>query len=314
MSKFSNLLSMIILLRSKGKVKVRELAEELEVDERMIRKYREDLEMAGVNIESISGANGGYILKGYDYLLKLDLDKDELFAMQLANEQLKNIEFIYYKEFQSLYNKICAIEKSVKRETEMADYMIQDVKTMDLIGEKKKSLILNKSIIFRNKVRIVYFSLSAGEKERIIHPYALITYKGAFYVAAYCESRKEVLEFKLSRIKELELLEEKFEKNKDFSLKDYMKNSIGLYKDETLKIKLKIDKPMSYIVSEKIWVENQKIKWNEDESIIFEAEMQGKTDIIAWVLSMGSKVKVIEPTGLAEEIKNEIFKMSHTYY
>jgi predicted DNA-binding transcriptional regulator YafY len=97
MSKFSNLLSMIILLKSKGKIKVRELSEKLEVDERMIRKYREDLEKAGVYIESVSGSNGGYTLKGYDHLLNLNLDKDELFTMQLAKEQLKKMEFIYYR-------------------------------------------------------------------------------------------------------------------------------------------------------------------------------------------------------------------------
>lgn len=305
---------MIILLKSRGKVKARELAEELEVDERMIRKYRQDLEKAGVYIESISGANGGYILQGYDYLLNLNLDKDEFFAMQLANEQLNSVEFIYYKEFKSLYNKICAIQKSVNKEAKIADYMIQDIKSIDLIDEKQKCLIFNKSIIFRNKMRIVYFSLSAGEKERIIHPYAIITYKGAFYVAAYCESRNKILEFKLSRIKELEVLKDKFEKNKDFNLKEYMKNTIGLYKDETLRIKLKIEKPMSYIVSEKLLVENQRIAWKEDESIIFEAEMQGKTDIIAWILSMGSKVSVLEPASLVEEIKSEIIKMRDVYY
>jgi predicted DNA-binding transcriptional regulator YafY len=70
---------------------------------------------------------------------------------------------------------------------------------------------------------------------------------------------------------------------------------------------------MSYIVSEKIWVENQKIIWNDDESITFEAIMSGKTEIVSWILSMGSNVKVLGPGELKKTIKEEIDKMQKYY-
>ncbi|MCD2347778.1 MULTISPECIES: helix-turn-helix transcriptional regulator [Clostridium] len=60
MSKFSNLLRMIILLRSNGKMKISDISRELQVDERMVRKYKKDLELANVYIESTTGSNGGY--------------------------------------------------------------------------------------------------------------------------------------------------------------------------------------------------------------------------------------------------------------
>jgi predicted DNA-binding transcriptional regulator YafY len=70
---------------------------------------------------------------------------------------------------------------------------------------------------------------------------------------------------------------------------------------------------MSYIVSEKIWVENQKIIWNDDESIIFEAIMSGKTEIVSWILSMGSNAKVLGPGELKKTIKEEIDKIIKYY-
>ncbi|MBO1580713.1 HTH domain-containing protein [Bacillus sp. XF8] len=48
MSKLSNCLRMIELLQARGKIQIRELAEELEVKERMIQLYKNDLEKAGV--------------------------------------------------------------------------------------------------------------------------------------------------------------------------------------------------------------------------------------------------------------------------
>ena len=62
MSKISNVLTMIEMLQSGRKYSISELANELEVSERMIRVYKEDLEKAGIYIDTIMGPYGGYVL------------------------------------------------------------------------------------------------------------------------------------------------------------------------------------------------------------------------------------------------------------
>jgi len=110
----------------------------------------------------------------------------------------------------------------------------------------------------------------------------------------------------LLRIKKLEVLEEEFKRPEGFSLDDYFKGCIGLIKDEKrFKVRLKIDPPTSTKVSERIWVEGQKVSFNEDGSIIFEAKMTGVVDIVNWVLGLGSKVEVLEPKELREKVKEE---------
>ncbi|MFT5874138.1 MAG: putative DNA-binding transcriptional regulator YafY [Clostridium sp.] len=89
MSKFSNLLRLLILLKSRKRVKTKELADALSVSERMIRKYMSDLAEANVNVESISGSTGGFELIGYDYLLNLDIKSDEAISLQMATTYLK---------------------------------------------------------------------------------------------------------------------------------------------------------------------------------------------------------------------------------
>lgn len=313
MSKFSNILKMIILLKSRGKMKAKELSEVLEVDERQIRKYRDDLEMAGVHIESLRGIDGGYVIKGFDHLMNLDISEDELFALNLENTQLKDAGFIYYNELSFLIDKLNSLKKEYKTEENQIQYFVKSTPEINSDNERKKGLDINYSIITRSKIRIKYFSLSSGEKIRIIHPYAVISYKNSLYVVSYCENKKEIRDFKISRIREYEVLDDKFVFKKDFSLKNYMKNKFGIYRDGIMNVKLLIYKPMSYIVSEKVWVPDQKIIWNEDESIIFEAVMSGKTEIVSWILSMGSKVKVIEPQELKEEVKKEAEKLIKYY-
>ena len=62
MSKLSNVLLMLQLLQNGRKYSIKELAEKIEVSERMIRKYKEELEISGIYIDTIKGPYGGYVL------------------------------------------------------------------------------------------------------------------------------------------------------------------------------------------------------------------------------------------------------------
>ena len=55
MSKVSNAITLLELLNSGRKYSIKELSDILEVSERMIRVYKEDLEKAGIYVESILG-------------------------------------------------------------------------------------------------------------------------------------------------------------------------------------------------------------------------------------------------------------------
>ena len=90
MSKLGNAISMLNLLSTGKKYSVSELSTILEVSERMVRSYKEDLEKAGIYIDTIYGPTGGYVLNqavklperrfsssDYKFLLNLDL-KDEI--------------------------------------------------------------------------------------------------------------------------------------------------------------------------------------------------------------------------------------------
>ena len=62
MSKISNVILMLQYLENGRKYNVKELSKKLEVSERMIRVYKEELEKAGIYIDTIMGPYGGYVL------------------------------------------------------------------------------------------------------------------------------------------------------------------------------------------------------------------------------------------------------------
>ena len=91
MSKISNAFLMIKLLSNGRVYSVKELSMELGVTERMVRYYKEQLEMAGYIIESFKGPGGGYYINKND-IMNIDyFNKYDLEVLDRAEENIKNI-------------------------------------------------------------------------------------------------------------------------------------------------------------------------------------------------------------------------------
>ena len=83
MSKISNVISMLQILSSGRKYSINDLANELEVTPRMIRMYKEELEKAGIFIDTIRGPYGGYILNQKVYIPPKEITQDKLEMSEL---------------------------------------------------------------------------------------------------------------------------------------------------------------------------------------------------------------------------------------
>src|SRR5699024_3736117 len=144
-------------------------------------------------------------------------------------------------------------------------------------------------------------------------PYGTFDYKGSTYFFGYCELRKKIRYFKLTRIQDIEILEDKFAINNKYDIKDNFKKSFGIFNDDVFHLKLKISYPMSQNVKEKQYSLNQDIAEIDENNIIFEASLKGYEEVKTWVLGMGSNAEVIEPERLKEDVKEEIGKLKEMY-
>lgn len=314
MSKVSNALNMLALLKSREKMTRNEIARILECKNREVSRYKDDLYMAGVRIKEIRGRYGGYVLEGKDYLLSLDLTDSEYAALNMAQEQLKRAEFLVYEDLKKALLKINAL-RDKHTDISTSKYYIKNIKSnFDYERGRKTWIDINAAIITTNKLHLKYGGVDRKITERTVKPYALFQYKGDMYLVGYCELRKEIRQFKLSRIQNYEISKEKFDKDENFSLEDYLQNNFGIYKDGQVELKLKIYYPMAQIIKEKKWVENEKIEdYKEDNYIIYKAKMYGETEIKTWILGMGSSAEVLEPKNFKEKIKEEIKKTLEIY-
>jgi predicted DNA-binding transcriptional regulator YafY len=139
-----------------------------------------------------------------------------------------------------------------------------------------------------------------------------LCFQGVWYFCGYCHFRKEIRDFALDRIANIKILNEKFEFQKNFDLREYLNRAFRIYKGDTKKIKVWFDSYQARWIKERIWHESQEIEELENGEIILTIE--GNTEEIKrWVMSYGSHCKVLEPESLRKEIEEEIKRLNELY-
>lgn len=313
MGKVNNALRILAILRSREKVTRKELSEELEVSIREISRYKDDLEYAGVTINEIRGRYGGYYIDNNDYLLNLNLSRNEKFALDIAVEQLKHAEGCFYNDLCSAVEKIKAANPDDEKYLKSKVYSKGIKVKSDYETERKIWLTINDAIINKRKIKIKYLNSNLKESTRTVCPYGIFTYYNSNYFVGKCEINHDLRQFKFMRIKDIELLDEKFEIY-DFDLNDYLDNTIGIYKGKEYKLKLKIYYPYAQGFKEYTWLKDEKIDdYPHKGYLLYTAATNGDVETISWIMSMCSNCEVLEPDQLKDKIKNEYEKVMAIY-
>ncbi|MFR7772267.1 MAG: helix-turn-helix transcriptional regulator [Lachnospiraceae bacterium] len=199
MSKITNTILMIKLLSNGRVYSVKELSEELGVTERMVRYYKEQLEMAGYIIESFKGPGGGYYINktdiiNIDYFNKYDLEVLDKVQSEIStsdNDKLIKDFIELNKKLHSIYNtnKVLSEYKDINVVVNAADDKINTI----------NDCIKNKKSIF-----IDYLGSSGKIVKREIIPINIFEFENNIYVTAFCKLRGAIRHFNLKKIMSLD--------------------------------------------------------------------------------------------------------------
>lgn len=198
------MLKMIKILRDEKIHNMKDLAEKIEISPRMVKQYKNELEQAGIYIESKRGINGGYSLNKELNNIDIGLTYQELIKLKEIKQ--------YFNENQDFKKIIGKIIESYEKNINEADLKkINRIQELGKINLKDTYLSLRKAINRKNKVKIKYYSNDSGLNDRVIHPAEMFYYLEEWYVAAFCEKRNAIRLFKLNDIQEYEILDDKYE-------------------------------------------------------------------------------------------------------
>lgn len=122
--------------------------------------------------------------------------------------------------------------------------------------------------------------------------------------------------FSLDRVTEIELTDERFEMDQDFSAVEYFKDCFGVYRDESVpvqKVVLRAYGLQRHYMQDLPWHNSQKEIYGCDEYTDFEFTLRPTSDFVRFVMRYGTLVKVISPIDVAKRVRNQLMNAADMY-
>ncbi|MBS5857242.1 MAG: helix-turn-helix transcriptional regulator [Clostridia bacterium] len=294
----NRLFEIIYILMQKKKVTAKELADKFEVSTRTIYRDIEILSRANIPVYATKGKEGGIgLLEGY-VLNKCILSEEEqnqiLFALQgmkkVRGKEEKNI----LEKLSTLFNK------------EINDWIKVDFSNWEKGNEQEERFdMIKTAILNKNLIKFTYYNSNGERSKRIVEPLQIWFKDKSWYLISYCRLKEDYRIFKITRIKEIEILQKHFERNLPKEKKEEK------YSLKNISLELEINKEMTYRVYDEF--ENREITKKEDGNFIVNVEYPENEWIYGYILSFGEYAKVLKPEYAKTIIKDKLQKTLKNY-
>lgn len=211
MSKAANLLALLWLLRSRGRLTAAELASALEVAPRTVYRYVDALCASGVPIVAEPGPGGGYRLTDGFRGTPLFFSPEELAALHGAARLVGSTGHPASPALEEALAKLqrtLTPEQLAGLESELGAVAFS-VERRDLGGPAALGALLE-SARTRRVVRIRYRKPGEAPEDRIVEPHRVAWRRGAWYLEGWDRQRRAPRTFRVHRIEAVQCLDETF--------------------------------------------------------------------------------------------------------
>lgn len=309
--KIDRLLSIIVYLLNRDLVSARELSERFEVSVRTIQRDMETINLAGVPILSIQGPNGGYgIMDTYKMDRRL-LSMDDLYYIITA---LKGIgTSLEDRKIDDTIEKMTGLVPELGNDPFHDKNSKLHIDFSMLSGNehhRKVFSIVNKAVESGRLLNFRYTNNKLETVKRTIEPMTLIFKWRAWYLFGFCRLKNDYRIFRISRIREPEILAGSF-KRRDKGYEDFDTETSTKMEEHNIDIVLRFSAEMKPLIEE--YYSGGDIISEDADSFIVKTSMPESGWLYGYILSFGEFVEVLEPLHLREIISGSAKKISNIY-
>jgi predicted DNA-binding transcriptional regulator YafY len=319
----SRLLSILMLLQTRGRMSAPLLAAELEVSQRTILRDIDQLSAAGVPIWSDRGRDGGFQLReGWSTNLT-GLTENEAQALFLSGMPTAAAELGLGNASASARLKMLASLPEELRENAVQVNARLHFDPVDWFRAAVPTEYLQAiaHCVWHQRMATIEYESWKGTKQRLIKPLGLVLKAGVWYTAALADESKEPRIYRLSNIHKLSIVDDSFRRPKKFDLASFWKESTTRFETEIyrdvatvrvskrgLKRILELSATVSEAAKRTATSDSDKEAWTKIiipiESIDCAAEQ---------MLSIGIDVEVLEPQALRARMQELLQAIGQFY-
>jgi predicted DNA-binding transcriptional regulator YafY len=209
--KLDRLLSIVVLLLGRERMTAADLAGRFEVTVRTIYRDLDAINAAGIPIVAYPGPGGGYCIDPSYTIDRRVLGFDDLKAVVAA---LKGVNAaLEDRSIGAALEKIESLGPRGGREEFLEDRIAIDLFPWGRRDEERELVkLLEPAIAERRVVEFSYSSYGSASERRAVEPMTLVFKSYAWYLWAFCRLRGGFRLFKLLRMRDAQLLLERFKR------------------------------------------------------------------------------------------------------
>lgn len=294
----SRLFRIVYYLLQNGKATAPELAQKFEVSIRTIYRDIDAISSTGIPVYATQGKGGGIsILNGYT------LDKS-LFSEQEQEQMLTALQGMIAateKNSNELLTKLSGLFQIKSTNWIEVDFSDWAHRT----PQQDTFNIIKEAIFQKRTISFCYFSGKGNKEKRNARPIRLVFKSKSWYLYSFCLLRNDYRFFKLTRIKELEMLSETF--TQDFTPTKIKKQ---IQVENTVAVKLKFDRQAAFRVYDEF---TDNITEDSQGNLYVQIDLPNNEVLYSYVMSFSDSVEIIEPQSIREQMKKRLEKMQERY-
>lgn len=302
--KLERLLSILLLLLKEERITADFLAERFEVTKRTIYRDMESLMVAGIPIVTYSGKGGGYaLLESYKLTVFTFSDEEKQLLLHSLDHRKELLEDNNTEELQQKIQQLSSeIRPASLRLSSPSIYRPEIDQEI-----KERMQCISTAINLGKDISFAYVSYKGESTNRTVRPTAIVLRNGSWYIEAYCYLRGEERVFKLTRVRNLQMVEAK-----TIAQVEEPKTSLNLHtRCSPIDVRLQFNKSKLGIVYD--YFSLSEIKDVTEEYAIVEFPYHFDYAIIPFILSFGDAVRILAPSDLIEMLHVELNKIANIY-
>jgi predicted DNA-binding transcriptional regulator YafY len=279
---------------------------------RTVRRDLEALEAVGFPIitERRIGQTRWRLIEGFRNIPALGFSATELMALTFSRKLLRPLEGT---DIQSALNS--ALNKVASALPPQGHEYVRALDNLFSIGlgphknyQRYKKIIdlITQAIDKLRTAQIRYFSASRGTgTRREVDPYRLWYAGGGLYLIGYCHLRKDVRLFAVERIRSITPTDHPYQMPLGFNVEDYVQDALMIMRGRRIEVELLFSKNVAAWIKDKLWHSSEEIVAMKDGRLRMTLKVADTDELVGWILSFGSQVKVISPDSLQTKVRGE---------
>jgi predicted DNA-binding transcriptional regulator YafY len=296
----NRLFEIVYILLEKKSATAAELSQRFEVSQRTVYRDIEALCQAGIPVCTQKGRSGGISLPENFVLNKSLLTPGEQGEILAA---LKGLHAVSSIEGEAALSKLSSLFGDANPNWIEVDFSNWSNVKQEKFSEIKAAVIGRRVILFD------YYGASGEKTARAAEPLQLWFKDRTWYVKAFCRLKGGMRTFKLSRMVNLRLTEEIFDRTLPKEIRD--PNKIMPPSEYWVQLTMEIDASMAYRVYDEL--DESEIEKKEDGSFLVTVSFPEDQWVYGWILSFGCHARVLEPAHVREWVKDILTKTLAAY-